>query len=112
MSEPAIGDAWSAANEFLRDASNFHMYLQKEKAMRDYLHETRRSFEDGEREGLAKGMAAGIAKGKAEGMAAERNRFIRKLLENGIPTADIAAMAELPIEEIQKIAEETGLPHA
>lgn len=27
MREPAINDAWRAADEFLRDASNIHAYL-------------------------------------------------------------------------------------
>lgn len=101
MSEPAIGDAWSAADEFLRDTANFHTYMKKEKAMRDYLHETRRSFEDGER--------AGVKKGRAEGMAAERNRFILKLLENGTSIEEIAAMAELPAEEIRALATSHGM---
>ena len=136
MSEPAINDAWSATDEFLRDASNFHAYLQKEMAERDYHHEKKHWFEDGRREGMekglakgrAEGMSKGIAKGKAEGraegraegkaegmaqgMAAERNRFIRLFIENGMSIASIAETADLSIEEVQKIAEEQGFPRA
>ena len=42
-------------------------------------------------------------------MAAERNRFILKLLENGTSIEEIAAMAELPAEEIRALAASHGM---
>jgi predicted transposase/invertase (TIGR01784 family) len=66
-------------------------------------------IDDALEEGLAKGKAEGLAEGKAEGKAeGERSKALaiaKKMLDMGMPVAEIADITGLTIEEIGALQE-------
>ena len=59
--------------------------------------------EEGRIEGEAKGRAEGLAEGEAMGIHAAMTKVAIKMKANGTPLEKIAAITELPIDEIEKL---------
>lgn len=90
MNEVVISDAWAAMEDFLADRRRRIPYLQREKAELDRKYEMRYEREEG----------------REEGALSAKKRIAANLLRMGSPIADVAKAAELPVEDIQKIAAE------
>ncbi|WGZ92538.1 MAG: hypothetical protein QJT81_11700 [Candidatus Thiothrix putei] len=62
------------------------------------------SYSWGMRDGIEKGIEKGIEQGRKEGEYKKAQEIARSLLQLGvIPEADIARIAGLPLEEVQKL---------
>ena len=55
------------------------------------------------RQGMEKGHAEGLVAGREEGLAAGRAEMIQKLLKSGMTPEEVAKLAELSIEEVEKM---------
>jgi predicted transposase/invertase (TIGR01784 family) len=56
--------------------------------------------------GKAEGKAEGLEEGKVQGLAEGQARMAKNMLRNGMNKADIAAMTELSVSEIERIEKE------
>lgn len=61
--------------------------------------------EKGKQEGLQRGREDGLREGKKEGRKSERQSIIQKALEAGNTPESIAQILQIPMEEIEPIAE-------
>ena len=90
MSEPAIKEAWTAMDRFMRDKALRLAYLSEEMKEHDFV--SAMNWE--RRTGLAEGRAE-VQKGTA-----------RRMLRAKMPPAEIAALLDLPEETILAFARE------
>ena len=98
MSEPAIKEAWTATDRFMRDKALRLAYLSEEMKEHDFV-----SAMNWERR---TGLAEGRAEGHAEGRAEVQKGAARRMLRAKMPPAEIAALLDLPEETILAFARE------
>ena len=90
-----------------REVISMMYELFDEETMRKQLDAARhkRDVEQGRAEGIVEGRAEGIVEGRAEGKNEEKISLARKLISLGsMSREEIAALTELPIEQINKLA--------
>ena len=68
-----------------------------------YQHDIASMREDGRKAGLAEGLAEGEAIGLEKGAAQKQREIAKNMKEKNIPTADIAEITGLSVEEIEKL---------
>ena len=64
----------------------------------------RQGPEQGRRQGLRRGLEQGLEQGRQEGRQEVKEAFARKLLTRGMSPAEVAELAELPIDAVRALA--------
>ncbi|MCR5455583.1 MAG: Rpn family recombination-promoting nuclease/putative transposase [Bacteroidales bacterium] len=97
--------------KILRDTKNildFAIEEGIEKGMKQGMEKgMKQGMEKGMKQGMEKGIKEGREKGIAEGIAEGINSMILSMHINGIPIEQIAAIANISMEDVQKIIEQT-----
>ena len=106
MSEPAIKEAWTATDRFMRDKALRLAYLSEEMKEHDVVSAMNWERRTGLDEGRAVGRAEGRAEGHAEGRAEVQKGTARRMLRAKMAPAEIAALLDLPEETILAFARE------
>ncbi|CQR70427.1 PD-(D/E)XK nuclease family transposase [Sporomusa ovata DSM 2662] len=91
MSEPAIRKALTAEQIFLKQDKERYLYEMREKALLDHV-----SAMDGAKE-------EGRVEGRVEGKIEAQRETAQRLLDMGMPIADIAKAIGLPEDDIRKL---------
>lgn len=103
MSDPAIADAFQAADLFFVDKDDRLNYINREMAILDYNSYRQEAHDDGfaeghaegraegRSEGLAEGRAEGRAEGLAEGLAEGQILELKSLVKDGLIPLELAA---------------------
>ena len=75
-------------------------YEAQLKARRDLHAKVAYAYDDG----LSRGREEGLSRGREQGRAEEREQFVRNLLRRSMPIEEIAAIAELPVEQVRALS--------